>query len=445
MEEESDRSTTGVNTIRVSTIVPHARNHKTAWIIKFHHACVSICTELIFFLGKQELKKNEKKRFVFRSSNPILMDNFDHWCRRLSADVVEPFLSALPGEKGDLLRQWTDHLETYIRQGHIISSHPPPETAAPPPETAPPPPETAAPKRRTAYQRFFSEVFPTIRASQADGDDQSFRTISQKIGHMWKTLPDTERERYRIQTDVPMPTESTPKKSSESDANPNQSHTVQNLTVRALGDLCSQRGLPRKGTKSILIDRILRWEQSQTSPQPIPPSPPTAHFGAMPLPSTRDEEDAFAILRESSLDRVATPTTPEGNRTGRDRIDFSRVLIVPEFPFDPHASSKNSGGIRLVTTILETTKEDEENHLKPDGEEGDPENMVFASVVGIDDGPSEESRCGGRDNAELAEDSCSDDEAGTGSSGDDHEFDLHVMDEEGGEEEVGAGYDSEDA
>lgn len=369
------------------------------------------------------------------------MDDLDHWCHVVSKDVVEPFLSALPLDKGTVLRQWTDHLETYLKQKQKSVN--------------PPPSETVGPKKRTAYQRFFSEVFPRIRASQADGE-QSFRDISQKIGQMWKILPDTEREKYRTPTSSPSslerpptekrtatPTDSSVTGSSDSDvASPDRSHTLRNLTVRALGDLCCQHGLPKKGTKSVLIDRILRWEKSNMSSPSVPPPAthrPQSETDSLPTPSTREEEDAFAILHESSLDRVTTPT-PHKNRTGREKIDFSRVLIVPEFPLDPMVSSTDSAGVHLVTTILETTQEDEDDpSSKNNVEEGESEDMVRA--VGID-GQSDDARCDRRCNQKMIEDN-SDEDAQTDSS--EEEFDLTVMDEEGAEEEVGVGYDSEDA
>jgi len=147
-------------------------------------------------------------------------------------------------------------------------------------------------KKRTGYQKFFSEM--SIEMKKKDGTI-TFKDISRKISELWHDLPLHEKKQYD-DTNISFTDQDLIDKKPE-----DRKELLMQCTVDQLCEICKNKNLTRRGTKTMLIDRIYQYyykhynlihEKKEFENIPIPPPIKKEEEKK----SSIEEDEAFSLL-----------------------------------------------------------------------------------------------------------------------------------------------------
>jgi len=258
-------------------------------------------------------------------------------------------------------------------------------------------------KKRTAYQVFFSRMFMERRAKD---DSVAFRDISKIISEQWNRLTPEQKAVYK---------EDEPEHIPEPGDEQRRDYLLR-CTADDLSAKCKTYGLTRRGTKTVLVDRILAFErkkQEETEPRVVAV---TMDEKTQPQPDVtlrlmEEEREAFAVLarqlvesarpaKEAVLSRFAQPIRhvirvhDPGSllRSEEDMPDPELLTVmIPEEDekenpddVDDHVDDDDDA------TVMSGSEDESENSLE-DGEDGGD---------GLDDGVEDEMEDGVNDGME---------------------------------------------
>jgi len=119
-------------------------------------------------------------------------------------------------------------------------------------------------KKRSAYVNYSAAIRSVILD---ENPDITFGEISKETSKRWKNLSDDEKEQYKskdsdlVEPSAPKKTKTAIKKKPAKDRN----NDLSSKKVTELKEMCKDKGLPVKGTKQELIDRLSEKHSSDDS------------------------------------------------------------------------------------------------------------------------------------------------------------------------------------